>query len=198
MKSYLLGILVAAGLTAIYVTGNAAEIPVAFLWFRTTVHQGLWEGGLFSAGALLMWLFSVCASIEAYCAVRKKTKELAARIAELSDEKKSLLKALENIGAVPRIAADYPSEPPTAEILPACEATGKEEQKLCDNLPQSPIKKFLSSIFKKDAAHEPTQPSVSEQNMMAGGGEPAGETAPASPEDAKVSGENTEKESLTV
>ncbi|MDR1470950.1 MAG: LapA family protein [Synergistaceae bacterium] len=97
MRSYILAIAVAMLLAAIYAFQNAAEISVSFFMFERSFPQGVWEAILFSLGAVLMWLFSILATFETYSKNRKTTKDLNKRIADLEEEKKSLLGALQHV-----------------------------------------------------------------------------------------------------
>jgi uncharacterized membrane protein YciS (DUF1049 family) len=152
MKSYFLGTLTVMGLTAIYVTNNAADINVSFIRLQGTFHQGLWEMGLFIAGVVISSLFSAGASVEMYIANRKKTRELSKRIEELEDEKKALLGALNNIGAKP-LPAVAPAPAIVSSPDAAAEPTAPDPEPKADAPDPSParpqpfIKGFLSSIF---------------------------------------------------
>ncbi|MDR1965866.1 MAG: lipopolysaccharide assembly protein LapA domain-containing protein [Synergistaceae bacterium] len=97
MKSYLLGIIVVMVMSMAYAVQNDAEITVRFFVFQKSFPQGLWEGVLFSASAVIMWFFSVFASIELYSANKKKTKELSKRIEDLESEKKTIFAALQQL-----------------------------------------------------------------------------------------------------
>jgi uncharacterized integral membrane protein len=98
MKSYILGIVVAMILSVAYALSNTAEITVKFFNLQTTFPQGMWEVIVFALGILIMGLISICESIESYVKNRKKTKELTKRIAQLEDERKSLLTTLGSFG----------------------------------------------------------------------------------------------------
>ncbi|MDR1581333.1 MAG: LapA family protein [Synergistaceae bacterium] len=111
MKSNILGIMVAMILSAVYVLSNTAEITVKFLSLEMTFHQGLWEIIVFGTGVLIMGLISFCAEIEMYVKNRKKTKELTKRVAQLEDERKSLLDTLRNFGWKDR-GKDEPHDSP--------------------------------------------------------------------------------------
>jgi len=97
MRSYILAVAVAMLISAVYAFQNAAEITVQFLMFSRKFPQGVWEVIVFSAGAFLMWFFSVIASVEIHTKHTKQIKERDKRIAELEDEKKSLLTAFAHI-----------------------------------------------------------------------------------------------------
>ncbi|MDR3164842.1 MAG: LapA family protein [Synergistaceae bacterium] len=98
MKSYILGIVVAMILSAVYAMSNTAEITIRFLSVQTTFPQGIWEVIVFALGALIMWIVSTCAAIETYIKNRRKTKELTKRIVQLEDERKSLFATLHSFG----------------------------------------------------------------------------------------------------
>jgi uncharacterized integral membrane protein len=98
MKSYILTIVVVMILSAVYALSNTAEITVQFLTLQTTFPQGLWEVIVFACGVLIMGIASISASVETYVKNRKKGKELTKRIAQLEDERKSLLGALTSFG----------------------------------------------------------------------------------------------------
>ncbi len=53
---------------------------------------------VFAAGAVLMWITSLFAQLEYKNRYKSDTKELKRRIAELEDEKRSLLNALQREG----------------------------------------------------------------------------------------------------
>jgi uncharacterized membrane protein YciS (DUF1049 family) len=129
MKSYILGIVVAMILSAAYVLSNTAEITVKFLRLETTFSQGIWEVIVFALGILIMWLISVCASVETYIKNRKKTKGLTKRIAQLEDERKSLLDTLRSFGWKDR-AEDKPQA--LAEQNPSREETGGIAKTVCE------------------------------------------------------------------
>ncbi|MDR3280546.1 MAG: lipopolysaccharide assembly protein LapA domain-containing protein [Synergistaceae bacterium] len=132
MKSYLLGIIVVMVLSAVYAMSNTAEVTVQFLMLEKTFpSQGIWELILFSTGALLMWFFSVGASIEQYCANRKKTKELSQKVKELEDDKKALLGALHRTGGEP----EQPE--PRAESEAAAPKTKEDSAASSDSITKS-------------------------------------------------------------
>jgi len=162
MKSYFLGIVVAIGLSAVYVTNNTTDVTINFLGFQTSLNQGLWEVFLFGIGAIIMWVLSIGASIESYTAQKKRFKELNKKIEELENEKKSLLAALQNIGH-PKAAimpADEKHAEPTKEI--SVEKTIMEDdvsEKInAEEKPPSRAKGLFASIFKSDRKPEPKEP----------------------------------------
>ena len=120
MRSYILAVAVAMLLSAVYAFQNGAEITVQFLMFSRKFPQGVWEVIVFSVGAFLMWFFSIIASVEIHTKHTKQLKERDKRIAELEDEKKSLLTAFNHIapGTDPLAKPDTTEEalPVAAEI----------------------------------------------------------------------------------
>jgi hypothetical protein len=124
MKVYILAIAVSILMTAIYSIQNAEEITVRF-FSSWTLRQGVWEAVLFSGGVVIMWIFSMFGSWEMYIKNKKVIKEKDKRIAELEEEKKSLLSAMRmtpNEMADPRpaielskTAADETAQQPIAE-----------------------------------------------------------------------------------
>lgn len=125
MRSYILAVAVAMLLSAVYAFQNAAEITVHFLMFSRKFPQGVWEVIVFSVGAFLMWFFSVIASVEIHTKHTKQIKERDKRIAELEDEKKSLLTAFGHIAP----GTDPLAKPePVEEVAAAEETTEAEEE----------------------------------------------------------------------
>jgi hypothetical protein len=102
-------------LSAVYVFQNAGDIYVTFLIFERRFPQGVWEVILFSSGVILMWIFSIFASIEANMRHRSKMKEKEERIARLEEEKKSLLSAFNNISQATEQRGVVPSDPQPAQ-----------------------------------------------------------------------------------
>ncbi|MDR3331390.1 MAG: LapA family protein [Synergistaceae bacterium] len=94
MIIYLLVMAVSVLVSAIYSIQNPTDITVRFIVFERTFRQGLWEAGIFSAGVVLMWLFSLIARFSIYSKSRKEIKECNKRILQLEDEKKSLMEVL--------------------------------------------------------------------------------------------------------
>ena len=192
MKSYLLGLLVAVVMSAIYVTNNADEISVNFLRFNTTFHQGIWEVFVFALGALIMWFFSVFASLETYYSNSKKTKELSKKIEELESEKKSLFAALENLGNKPKQAGQNlicgisgPEE--TDEMTVSKNAADEEPAQ--GKSSASLIKGFFSSIFK---GGKKTGPETTEAAVIEAAPDEPGENA------GEKQKEREEKETFTI
>ena len=180
MKSYFLGIVVAIALSAVYVTYNTAEVTVSYLGFHASFNQGIWDVFLFGAGAIIMWILSLCASIETYSANKKRVRELNKKIEGLEDEKKSLLSALQSVGkskgAKKAIAAAeaavqtniaVPSHEAADDIyIPAQTAPGEtakkddaDEEAAPGEERPSAIKSFFASIFKGNTKPEPEEAS---------------------------------------
>jgi uncharacterized integral membrane protein len=170
MKSYLLGIITAMILSAAYAYQNTEEIVVKFFFFERIFSQGLWVIIMFSAGAVLMWFISMLSTFETYRSNKNKTKELVRKITELEDERKALLKTLQNLGGI--IESPPAAEPEhRVEAAPAiapCEPKSIEPAENAAEPRKSPLKSsldsarsFLASLFpKKDdaskkAAEEP-------------------------------------------
>jgi uncharacterized membrane protein YciS (DUF1049 family) len=158
MKSYLLGIVAAMILSAAYALSNTAEITVKFLNLQRTFNQGLWEIIVFGCGVLIMWFISVCASIETYIKNRKKTKELTKRVAQLEDERKSLLAALRSFGWKDRGENESPDSP---EPDPRREESGGGAETVCE------------PDFHRAPEHppEPEEKVVSDKRELSGGTE---------------------------
>jgi uncharacterized integral membrane protein len=93
MRSYILAIAVSMLLAAVYAFQNTSEIAVRFLMFERLLPQGVWEIILFSLGAVIMWFFSILASVEIHSAHRSQVNERDKKIAALEEEKSSLLNA---------------------------------------------------------------------------------------------------------
>jgi uncharacterized integral membrane protein len=122
MKSYILGLIVAMILSVAYAFQNTITVTVNFFGIQKDFSQGVWEVILFSAGALIMWVFSVCASIETYLKYRKKTKELRNTITTLEEEKKSLWNTLQRLGETPEIKYPEAEEQETSYYVPVNES----------------------------------------------------------------------------
>jgi uncharacterized integral membrane protein len=129
LLSYVLAIAFSILLSAVYAFQNAGDIYVKFLVFERTFPQGVWEALLFSAGVLLMWIFSIFASLEGRAKYRGMIKERDLKIANLEEEKKSLLAAFNNIApqtpAVP--AQDEQNESQAVPPVVAAPATEDKE-----------------------------------------------------------------------
>ena len=98
MKSYALAIALSMLISAIYAIQNTQEITVRFLFFEGVYAQGLWEVILFSAGAVLMWFFSLLALLEVRSKYRGQIRERDKKIASLEEERNSLLLAFRGTG----------------------------------------------------------------------------------------------------
>jgi uncharacterized integral membrane protein len=100
MKSYVVALALGMLLAAFYAVQNSGTVIVKFLTWQWSLHQGIWEVLVFAAGAVLMWITSLFAQLEYKNRYKSDTKELKRRIAELEDEKRSLLNALQREGNV--------------------------------------------------------------------------------------------------
>jgi uncharacterized membrane protein YciS (DUF1049 family) len=109
MSSYIVAIALAVLTAAVYACQNLSAITVRFLNFEMSFQQGVWEAIVFSAGVLLMWIFSIFALIESSFKNRSKIKERDAKIASLEEERKSLLSAINNIA--PNASVQYDNLP---------------------------------------------------------------------------------------
>lgn len=98
MKSYALAIALSMLISAIYAIQNTQEITVRFLFFEGVYSQGLWEVILFSAGSVLMWLFSLLALLEVRSKYRGQIRERDKKITSLEEERNSLLLAFRGNG----------------------------------------------------------------------------------------------------
>jgi uncharacterized integral membrane protein len=123
LLSYVLAIAFSILLSAVYAFQNAGDIYVKFLVFERTFPQGVWEALLFSAGVLLMWVFSIFASLESRARYKGLIKERDLKIASLEDEKKSLLSAFNNLA--PQAAAP-PAQEESQAALPMTASDDKE------------------------------------------------------------------------
>ena len=94
MLTYILAIAFSILLSAVYAFQNSGDIYVRFLVFERVFPQGVWEALLFSAGVLLMWIFSIFASLEGRAKYKSIIKEKDLKIAGLEEERKSLLSLL--------------------------------------------------------------------------------------------------------
>jgi uncharacterized integral membrane protein len=186
MRSYLLGIVTAILLSAVYAFSNTGEISVCFLNLEYKFPQGIWEIFLFAAGALMMWFFSVAASFELHTANKKKTREMTKRIADLEDEKKSLLTTLQHIGENTGFNARIHATPPEPDrktfhedktLDTAVQTAAKPENKKTKDSTPSFLKNLYGSFF---AGGENTE---------------AGESGAAAPEDPP---EGTEKSASDI
>lgn len=99
MRSYALAIAASMLLAAIYVFQNVGEVTVRFFVFEHVFPQGVWEVLLFSVGAVIMWTFSLFASLELRAKYRSQIKDRDKKIAALEEEKSSLLSAIGRVGS---------------------------------------------------------------------------------------------------
>jgi uncharacterized integral membrane protein len=123
--SYILAIAFSILLSAVYAFQNAGDIYVKFLIFERSFPQGVWETLLFSAGILLMWIFSIFASLEGRAKYKSLIKERDAKIASMEEEKKALLAAFNRLESPPAAADSAVSleETPSPDLNTA---TGEE------------------------------------------------------------------------
>jgi uncharacterized integral membrane protein len=193
MMSYFLGIVIVMLLSAVYAFQNTAEVTVNFLFLTNVFPQGVWEVIVFAAGAVIMWFFSVCASIETRSGNRKRFREQNRRIEELEKDKKSLMNTLEKIepgrqapGAFTQFRPDTPLKndaPETYETpAPAAAETGDAETESAEPK-KTFLPPFLSSLFSPKAKKEEPEG----ENFSARDGESFRETAGGEPERAPES-----------
>lgn len=104
MRSYALAIAASMLLAAIYVFQNVGEVTVRFFMFEHVFPQGVWEVLLFSVGAVIMWVFSLFASLELRAKYRSQIKDRDKKITALEEEKSSLLSAIGRVGSQPDYA----------------------------------------------------------------------------------------------
>ena len=97
MKSYILAIAAAMFISAIYVFQNTGDVSIRFLFFEGNYQQGVWDVMLFSAGVLLMWVFSILSSLETRSKYRSQIKDLEKKMSALEEEKNSLLGAFKRM-----------------------------------------------------------------------------------------------------
>lgn len=124
MRSYILAIAISTLLAALYAFQNTSEITVHFLLFQRAFPQGVWEVVLFSIGTVLMWFFSILASIETHKKHRKELKDRDRRISELTEERTSLLNAFKYLPqagdvAAPQTGSDEPKISGRADVVAA-------------------------------------------------------------------------------
>lgn len=132
MFSYILAIAFSILLSAVYAFQNAADISVKFLMFERSFPQGVWEALLFSAGVLLMWVFSILASLEGRAKYKSMIKERDQKIAGLEDEKKSLLSAFNNLTPALAHSQESAPEPPEKDSNAAREASSQDKETVSD------------------------------------------------------------------
>jgi uncharacterized integral membrane protein len=125
LLTYILALAFSILLSAVYAFQNSGDIYVRFLVFERVFPQGVWEALLFSAGVLLMWIFSIFASLEGRAKYKGIIKEKDLKITGLEEEKKSLLSAFNNLSPSPSgpavsslPAQDEPQPDPSPEPAP--------------------------------------------------------------------------------
>lgn len=123
------------------------EVTVTFLMFKKTFPQGVWEVILFSFGAVLMWIFSIFASIEAHSGTSKKIKERDKRIRELEEEKHSLLSAFKHMTPLDDVAPAY-REPISCPVAATTE-TRPEKERAASGESDAPLDEQLTSERKE-------------------------------------------------
>lgn len=146
MRSYVLAVAVAMLLSAVYAFQNTAEITVRFLMLERKLPQGVWEVIIFSVGAFLMWLFSIIASLEIRSRNNRQIKERDKRIAELEEEKKSLLTAFNHI-------APTAASPAMADEVVILDATPTKKPET-GGAEAQPVAADAPDVRKDDAAVE--------------------------------------------
>jgi uncharacterized membrane protein YciS (DUF1049 family) len=109
LVSYILAIAFSILLSALYAFQNAGDIYVKFIVFERQFPQGVWEALLFSAGVVLMWIFSLFASFETRGRFKAKIKEKDLKITQLEEEKKSLLLAFNRLSPGTPAIEDAPA-----------------------------------------------------------------------------------------
>ncbi|MCX7828343.1 MAG: LapA family protein [Thermanaerothrix sp.] len=112
MKSYTLAIAISMLLSAVYAFQNASSVTVRFLFLERSLPQGIWEVLLFSAGVVLMWVFSLVAMLEMRGKLKGRIKDLEDKVRGLEEEKRSLLEALGRSGGANRPSAQALDEAP--------------------------------------------------------------------------------------
>ncbi|MDR0616436.1 MAG: LapA family protein [Synergistaceae bacterium] len=129
MLTYILAIAFSILLSAVYAFQNAGDIYVRFLVFERVFPQGVWEALLFSAGVLLMWIFSIFASLEGRAKYKSIIKEKDLKIAGLEEEKKSLLSAFNNLSPSPAgISAPVAPVQDEPRLNPAAEPASEDKK----------------------------------------------------------------------
>jgi uncharacterized membrane protein YciS (DUF1049 family) len=116
-------------LSALYVYKNSGDIYVNFLLFEKQFPQGIWEALLFSSGVVLMWIFSLLASLEGRSKYMAKIKERDVKITQLEEEKKSLLAAFNHLPQARIQPGDQSSPEIAPDASPLSEITSAPEEK---------------------------------------------------------------------
>lgn len=127
MRSYILAIGVSMFLAAVYVFQNTGEIVVRFLIFEGTYQQGVWEVLLFAVGVVLMWFFSLFASMELRSKHNKRVRELEGKVKALTEERDSLLGAFKHM--TPTTVPVFPSEEPAGAQASAPASSSEASEK---------------------------------------------------------------------
>jgi len=112
MKSYVVALALGMLLAAFYAVQNSSTVIVKFLMWQWSLHQGIWEVLVFGAGAIMMWIVSFASYLEFKNKYKNDIKELKKRIADLEEEKRSLLQALQH-----RDTASARDEPVGTEFI---------------------------------------------------------------------------------
>lgn len=93
MRSYILAAAGSAVIAALYVYQNPEPISVSFLSLQRSFPHGVWGAVIFGLGAVLMWIFSLLASLELHADYKKKLDSRDEQIAKLQDERDAMLHA---------------------------------------------------------------------------------------------------------
>ena len=93
MRSFALAVAVSMLISAVYVIQNMGAITVRFLMFERTFTQGIWVVIVFAASSVIMWFFSLLAGLEQRKNYRMRLQEKDKKIAQLEEEKSSILSA---------------------------------------------------------------------------------------------------------
>lgn len=93
MRSYILAAAGSAVIAALYVYQNPEPISVSFLSLQRSFPHGVWGAVIFGLGAVLMWIFSLLASLELHADYKKKLDARDEQIAKLQDERDAMLHA---------------------------------------------------------------------------------------------------------
>lgn len=122
MKSYILAIAISMFLSALYAFQNVGDVSVRFLLFQWVLPQGVWEILLFAGGAVLMWVFSIFASLEGRGKYKGQLKEKDEKIAALEKEKSTLLETMSGV----RKNLSEEAAAKAAPVQPEVPAAGQE------------------------------------------------------------------------
>lgn len=114
LKSYVLAIVLTMFLSALFAFQNIGDVTVKFILWKWIFPQGVWEVVLFSAGAAIMWFFSLFSVFEIRSKHKKQLKEKDEKIAAIEQEKRAILDS---------VASKQAEEPaPVQEQKPETEA----------------------------------------------------------------------------